>query len=196
LRDAVLDREYLEIVERTRHFLRDAQLDSKGGSASAISEEMRESRRRPLADRRQSYLVGRIDDQAGWYDGRAKRARQRYLLWTTLTIALEFAGVVGGIVIVLSDVQVDALGIFAAGAAAVLAWTETNQYANLAKSYSNAAADLAALRSRAVHATTEEAWADFVAMAEEAISREHVSWAAAGGTTASELRGVFGSTQE
>ena len=178
-----VERRYVDVVQGLLESLRGMYLGSHG----AISDGMRAARQGSLDERRNLYLAGRIDDQAGWYEMRAESHQRRYRLWALATLVFEFAGIAGGVVIIATDVDFDVLGIFAAAAAAVIAWVETNQYGNLAHSYSNAAQELGAIRTLAPHAVSEDAWADFVATAEEAISREHVTWAAAGGTATAEL---------
>lgn len=190
-----VDRRYVAVVQSLLASLRGVYLptDTRGSSAP-ISDGMRESRLAPPEDRRDLYLTGRIDDQEGWYGMRAAFHQRRYQLWAVATLAFEFAGVVGGVVIIAADVQFDVLGVFAAAAASAIAWVETNQYANLAHSYSNAAQELATIRALAPHVSSEDMWADFVATAEEAVSREHVSWAAAGGSGTAELMRAFART--
>jgi hypothetical protein len=187
LEPANADRQYIERLRRLLGSLQGIYLPRKEPGSAEITASMREARLLPLDARRDLYVHGRLDDQEQWYAGRAAFHHGRYKLWAAVTLLLEFAGVIGGVLVVATDANIDVLGIFAAAAAAGIAWIETNQHANLAHSYSNAAQELAALRALVPHVTSDDAWADFVATAEEAVSREHVSWAAAGGSTTAEL---------
>ena len=157
-----LDRRYIATIQRLLGSLRGVYLTPYAEGSSTISTSMRESRALTLEERRDRYLAGRIEAQERWYGSRAASSQRRYQLWAVGTLALEFGGVLGGVVIVATDISFDLLGIFAAAAAATLAWVETNQYANLAHSYSNAAQELAAVRSLASHVNTEGAWAEYV----------------------------------
>lgn len=186
LTDAEADRRYIELVQTLLSSLRDVYVPASG-RAGAVTEDMHATRRLPLEERRARYLEGRLDDQQRWYTGRAASNQRRYALWGVATLALEFAGIVGGILLIAFDTGIDALSIFAAAAAAGIAWLETNQYATLAHSYANAAHELGNLRALASHSASDEDWGNFVATAEQAISREHVSWAAAGGSAVADL---------
>lgn len=181
------DRLYVAIVQRLISSLRGTYLAAAPGDRSAITDAMADARRAPLESRRDLYLSGRIDDQQQWYSSKARDHYRWYQVLTVVTLALEFAGIAGGVVIIATERWFDVLGVFAAAAAATTAWSETRQHANLAHSYSVAAQELTVIRSLAPTVITESEWSDVVASAEEAISREHVSWAAAGGSVVPEL---------
>ena len=60
----------------------------------------------------------------------------------------------------------------------VMAWIEAKQHRNLATAYGIASQELASIASELPTLNSEDGWADFVAKAEEAISREHTLWRA------------------
>ena len=74
--------------------------------------------------------------------------------------------------------SVDGLGIVATLLAAAVAWTNAKQHTTLAESYAVAADDLTDVGRALALQTSEDAWAEFVANAESAMSREHTVWRA------------------
>ena len=146
-----------------------------------ISAKMREIRALPFADRRAVYLAQRIQDQEGWYANKAAWNTKRATFWMVTSVALEFLGLSGGAAKAVGLVSVDLLGIFAAAAAAAAAWLQAKQHENLATAYGLTSLELAAVATELDAVTDESTWAQFVAGAEEAISREHTLWRASRG---------------
>lgn len=149
-----------------------------------ITDEMRSSRCAPLADRQKLYLTDRIDNQRKWYAGRTRLNRRRSNTWMGVTIGAQIVGAALAGVKGFGISDVDLLGIAAAVAASCAAWMQTKQYQALAASYDVTARELTAIRTEAEVrlATPDEAeWAEFVADAETAISREHTTWRARSG---------------
>jgi hypothetical protein len=149
-----------------------------------ITDEMRDHRAAPLADRQKLYLTGRIDNQRKWYAGRTLLNRRRSTLWMGVTISAQVVGTALAAAKGFGLTDVDLLGIAAAVAASCAAWMQTKQYQALAASYDVTARELQAIRAEAQIrlATPDEAeWAEFVADAETAISREHTTWRARSG---------------
>lgn len=143
-----------------------------------ITPGMDRLRQASFAERRDAYLAGRIDDQLSWYVGRAKRNDDLAGRWFVATITLELAGVALGFAKAARFIEFDALGILAAIAAVIGAWARVKQYESLASAYSLTARELSIVRDRAPQDEDEDAWAEYVHDAEEAISREHTMWKA------------------
>jgi hypothetical protein len=143
-----------------------------------VTPRMIEVRQDDLSVRKAIYLVERIGRQRDWY---AKKARANITLsrtWMSIMLVLEAAGAIGGVLKASGIVEIDILGLLGALVAAILAWTEMRQNANLSSAYSVAAAELSSVLTRGKRAMSEAEWALFAANAEEAISREHTMWAA------------------
>jgi SMODS and SLOG-associating 2TM effector domain 1 len=146
------------------------------GSDGCTSGVMREVRALPFDERRSVYLSQRIQDQEGWYAEKAASNAKRANFWTVSTVALEFAGLIGGVVKAVSEVNVDLLGVFAAAAAGATAWVQAKQHQKLATAYGVASQELATVATELEAVNDESTWARFVTEAEEAISREHTLW--------------------
>ncbi|WP_447950088.1 DUF4231 domain-containing protein [Microbacterium aurum] len=143
-----------------------------------ITPAMLDARHSNLADRKAVYLQDRIGAQRDWYARKARSNLKFSRLWMAAMLALEAAGVVGGVLKATGVVNVDLLGLVGAVVAAVVAWSEMRQYSMLSSAYSVAAQELSDIATRGARPMTEDEWADFAANAEEAISREHTMWAA------------------
>jgi hypothetical protein len=170
------DEAYVESIDEVIESLEYAA--AKAGSGAQITEEMRTMRGASLDVRRTAYEMGRIEDQQDWYADKAKFNRGRAEIWRTAVLVLEFSGLVLGLATIAFAVAIDFIGVIAAVAAAVMAWLQVKQHETLARAYSVASGELAAIRSLTRHQGSEDDWAEFVAQAEEAISREHTLWRA------------------
>jgi SMODS and SLOG-associating 2TM effector domain 3/SMODS and SLOG-associating 2TM effector domain 1 len=150
------------------------------GGEGQITDEMRELRARSLSERKNAYLVGRIDDQQKWYGHKSRVAETRNTLFLLGAITFEFVGVIAATLRVTGVIGFDMLGIVAALTAGIASWTQTRQYGSIARAYSIASNELSTIRSQA-SLVDNTGWARFVNEAEHAISREHTLWRASRG---------------
>ncbi|MFG2934074.1 DUF4231 domain-containing protein [Streptomyces achromogenes] len=148
------------------------------GSPEQVTEGMRRVRALPLEQRRELYLRARIRDQQDWYGTKARWNERRATQWSVALATLELLGLTAGVLKSDGMIGLDLLGLAAALAAAGAAWVQTKQHQNLATAYAMAHHELATIGARVRHLGTEEAWADFVAGSEDAVSREHTLWRA------------------
>lgn len=145
-----------------------------------VTPQMRDLRSSPFEVRQQAYLKHRTNDQRKWYSDNATKnetraTRIRFVLLVGEVLAVAIAAVTWG-----RDRPADFAGIAAACVAAGAAWLALKQYSPLTSAYRVAAAELA-LQASALTEVPEEKWAQAVADAEEAISREHTMWLASRG---------------
>jgi hypothetical protein len=169
------------LVKRLRELLeglKGVHLVPPSNEAEQITSGMRELRTKSLDERKQAYVLGRIDDQQGWYSQKARWNNKRANLWSGILTLIEAVGIVAAVFKAIGVLEVDLLGLAAAVAAAGMSWLQAKQYSNLAEAYSVAAQELAAVKARISRQSTEEEWARFVNEAEDAISREHTLWKA------------------
>lgn len=145
------------------------------GAGDQITQSMRTLRAAEFTERRAAYLTGRIEEQCGWYAGKAQQASRRNTLFLLLTIVLECVGIVAAVLRIAGVISFDLLGILAAAAGGIASWAQTRQWGSLARAYAIAANELSTIGGQA-REVTEEAWPRFVDEAEEAISREHTLW--------------------
>ena len=159
-----------------------ASFDTLGAKATAASAEptvtMRTLRASSLEERKRAYAGGRIADQKDWYARKADWNRLRARLWGVIVLLLQVGGAIGAFLKGFGVLNIDIFGLAGAAVASAAAWLETKQHHTIARAYKVAAAELSDVQSLIDQQQTEEAWARFVAEAEEAISREHTMWKA------------------
>jgi hypothetical protein len=147
-----------------------------------ITESMRATRGKSLAERKGLYRQSRIDDQRRWYAGKAKSNDSLAQKWGFAIIAIQGIGALGALFKALGIFELDLLAVVSAIAASALAWLQIKQHSVLAESYSLAAHELSAVVALIDKYDTEATWASFVDEAEKAISREHTAWKALRGS--------------
>ncbi|MBO9532205.1 MAG: DUF4231 domain-containing protein [Solirubrobacteraceae bacterium] len=158
--------------------LDDIQQDG-GPSVTPAMDALRSS---PSSERRLAYLEGRIEDQRGWYAQKSQWNATWGRRWFAVVLGLDAIGVLLGAARAFDVVDIDGLGVLAALAAVVGAWTKAKQHETLATAYSLAANELVRVRDTAPLDDSDQRWGEYVQDAEEAISREHTMWKATRGT--------------
>jgi len=166
-------------VTRLRELLEDlgGVGTSEAAGESQITEAMSTLRGAPLGTRQAAYRRGRIEDQRDWYARKARWNEKRRKVWAGLTVAVQAGGLLAGLARAFFGLEIDLLGLAAALAAAITAWSRTKDYAELAEAYSVTAQEISLLGAEPVPGE-EDDWAGFVERAERAFSREHTLWRA------------------
>ena len=113
-----------------------------------------------------------------WYTNNARANERRARSWTVVLVLVEAGAFVAAMLRAMGRIDFDLFGIVGAIGAAVAAWTQTRQHESLAAAYSVAAEELAMIAAQMEGVEGEAAWAEFVADAEDAMSREHTMWRA------------------
>lgn len=144
-----------------------------------ITHEMREARAASFDERRDLYAECRIRDQQVWYSTNAEKNeiagnRLFVAIWTINAFAIAAAISM----ILWPAFTINLTGFFATVAASIFAWLQVRRHQELAQSYAVAVAELGLVHAKAIHINSEDAFAEFVADAEAAISREHILWVA------------------
>ena len=154
-------------------------INEEAGLAPLITEKMKEVRGLNTEQRKSLYLEQRINDQRRWYKNKSvynKKSESRWYGWMIFSQLLAFAASI--YIIAVPGSPVNLTGVFAALAAAFLAWMQTRQHQELAQSYSIAAYELDMIAAKADRILTDDELSVFVSDAENAISREHTLWIA------------------
>jgi SMODS and SLOG-associating 2TM effector domain 3/SMODS and SLOG-associating 2TM effector domain 1 len=158
--------------------LRGAHLVPVSDADDQIGPALRRVRSLPLEERRALYRSRRIDAQHAWYRGKARWNERRATQWSLVLTGLEALGLGGAVLKATGVVGFDILGLASALVGAGAAWVQTKQHQTLASAYEVASQELAVIGAHGDWAADEPAWAHFVDQAEEAISREHITWRA------------------
>lgn len=146
-----------------------------------VTPSMKQLRSGSFDARRDAYLTLRTKDQREWYSNKAKSNATWATSGRYALLAGEFGAVVAAALALQADRLVDFAGIVAALVASGAAWLAIKQHSQLTSAYRVAAVELA-LQEETLGAVVEAKWAQAVADAEEAISREHTMWLASRGS--------------
>jgi hypothetical protein len=114
-----------------------------------------------------------------WYAVKAQHNSRRARQLFSLVIACHAFALVAAIAYVRwPGARLNMTGVFAALAAAAVAWTQLKQYEEQANVYGITAQELRSMEELGRHVTSDEALSRFVEEAESAITRENALWLA------------------
>lgn len=150
------------------------------GDGSSPTDEMRALRRSPIEVRRRTYLVDRTQAQRDWYTKKAGTNRGAATKWRIFLLSAEVIAIVLAAGRVFGTWDLDLAGVLAALIGAGAAWLALKQHTTLRAAYALTAAELEK-QIATLQAAVDTDWAESVADAEEAISREHTMWLASRG---------------
>ncbi|KOG37003.1 membrane protein [Streptomyces resistomycificus] len=171
----------LRFLERLRDLLREAPATSLAPMGSAaVTDAMNGLRAQDFDARKKAYVEQRVENQLRWYTAKAQANVVRARRWRLILIAVEGLGLTAAVLRLTGVLDFDLAGVLAAVLGAGSAWFAVRQYETLGRAYTFAATELSIIHDRLSH-TTPASWAQEVADAEEAISREHTMWRASRG---------------
>jgi hypothetical protein len=170
----------LRAIMEQRKYLATALIAQDADTArDQITEGMRRVRAAEPSKRKDVYLSDRVDDQRSWYRRKSSDNGKAEGRWFLVLVSAQIFGMVAAIVLVRwPSLPINAIGLFAAIAAASAAWMQVKRHQELAQSYAIAGNELGLIRSRGSRALSEAELSLFVSDAENAISREHTLWVA------------------
>ncbi|MFE7855645.1 DUF4231 domain-containing protein [Streptomyces sp. NPDC057403] len=144
-----------------------------------ITEQMRAVRAKSFAARRDIYLRERLQEQADWYKGRARRAHRAAARWSAVTASLTLLALTAAMLRTVGLLSgADLAGLLSAAAAAGVAWQEVRRHGPLTHAHSLIEQDLETARIAMSKTVTEAGWADAVGEAERLMSPAHTEWLA------------------
>lgn len=168
-------------VTRLREVLANVPKLDIGPASSAtagVTPVMASIRLMSQVDRAHVYQQLRIDDQVRWYAKKAAWNRTRGHMFTVITIAVEAAAILAGLVRFKLEADTDVLGLLAAVAAGLIAWSQAKKYAFLAESYTVTSHETNLVAATVKSPVPEGQWSQSIHDAEAAFSREHTMWQA------------------
>jgi hypothetical protein len=144
-----------------------------------ISERMRAVRAGTLDERKNMYVAERIFDQRRWYGNQAKLNRSAENKYFALIAFSQLCALVAAMALVeWPGSKIKLTGLFTSVATAFIAWLQIKQHKELSQSYSVAELELSFIQEQAQFVKNDRDLSNFVADAENAISREHTLWIA------------------
>lgn len=119
------------------------------------------------------YRESRLNAVRDGYVDEIAKARRSSVRWSRVLIGTYIGGAIGTFLVIIDLLEVDALGIAAAVAAAITAWREAHEYEAQVSEASMMAADIDHLHQIMSGATfeTEDSWSLFARQCEEVIER-------------------------
>lgn len=170
------------VETRSREVLKErvdaAERIASEAAGPLVTERMTEVRRLGWASRRSVYVRDRLDDQLRWYTRRSRDNGRLAKRWLFLVSGLQLGGLVLAVLRAAGMLDVNVFGILSAAIGSAVAWLQVKRHQDLARSYGLAAFELGILKDKMQQVDAPEVFADLVHEAEEAMSREHVAWAA------------------
>ncbi|MGW6913486.1 DUF4231 domain-containing protein [Kitasatospora sp. NPDC054939] len=176
-----VDRGYLLQVADVLRAFEDPEIVPPG-TEPEITPEMRRVRAGSLTSRRTLYLRTRVEGQRTWYRARADACDSQAVSWGLGIAALIIVGGAAAVAQAAGALEVHVFGASSAAAASIIAWTQLKQLRPLATAYQLAARELENVGNQltdldAKAPDAEARWARLAAEAEDAVSREHTTWA-------------------
>lgn len=166
-----------EVTEERKRFA--ASIGANRDLEPNISEKMLSVRRADLSTRKEIYLSQRIDNQRKWYSNKSTDNKNFAGRWFNAVMAAQAIALLSSLALIhWPEFPVNIAGIFAALAAAFIAWMQLKRHQELANSYGLAAQELDYIAEQARHISAPEKLSSFILDAENAISREHTLWRA------------------
>jgi hypothetical protein len=147
-------------------------------SFATVTPTMGAVRKLAQPERAAVYQRLRIEDQVSWYSRKAAWNTSRARFYLGVTVVLEVTAIVVGILRFREEADADFMGVFAAAAAAFVAWSQTKKYGFLAESYAVTSHEVRLVADTVDSPVDEDSWAQSVHDAEAAFSREHTMWQA------------------
>ena len=118
----------------------------------------------------------RLEDQKKWYEEKANHNRRLAARCQIGLLVVEIIALCTAVVSAIWVWPISVYSVFSALAIAGVGWFQIKRYNSYADTYAVASHELATIISLIDSIQCEENWEDFVAEAEQAISREHSVW--------------------
>jgi len=144
-----------------------------------ISDEMKLIRDSALENRKQYYLLHRIENQINWYKDKAEKNKSKYERWFWAVIVAQILALLSiGYLIKFPNCDFNFVGLFSTLSACFFSWLQLKKYQENKEAYTTATSELNLIKQEAEEITSEETFSKFVLDSENAMSREHTMWLA------------------
>lgn len=154
-------------------------LNAKTLTLPNISEEMLRLRNLNTHERKEYYILHRIQNQKKWYATKAEFNKDKYNFWFVVIIFSQAIALACAIYLIKSpESNWNFIGLFTTISACALSWLQLKQHQELKQAYTTAAQELNFILESASSVTNENKLSAFVLDSENAISREHTLWLA------------------
>lgn len=156
-----------------------SNLNSKILNLPIISDKMIELRKLNIVQRKQNYILNRIEDQKKWYSDKAEFNKTKYNQWFWIIIFCQAISLISIIILIkFPNNNFNLVGLFTTIASSAISWLHLKQHQELKQAYTTATQELNFIVTLAEKITTDDEFSKFVLDSENAISREHTLWLA------------------
>lgn len=132
-----------------------------------------------LEERKQYYLINRIDDQRNWYAKKAVWNKRQGNFWLWVMIVANFIALILSLLFAVwgkdYSISLEPLLVLASIA---LSWGQSKRFRELGNAYSLTVHEISLIREESARIVTENEFSNFVNDSENAFSREHTQWVA------------------
>lgn len=154
-------------------------LNAKTLALPNISDEMLKLRNLNTHERKEYYILHRIQNQKNWYATKAEFNKDKYNFWFIIIIISQAIALACAIYLIKNpESNWNFIGLFTTISACALSWLQLKQHQELKQAYTTAAQELNFILESASSVTSEAKLSEFVLDSENAISREHTLWLA------------------
>lgn len=148
------------------------------GLGEAISQKMIAIRSNPWAERLETYIKGRIDNQSHWYSKKSQLNKRLAKRWFVVSILLHSLAILLLLYRIKEPASSPPIEVIATAASAVLTWVQAKKHNELTSSYALAAHEIVLIKGESVSVKEESHLSEFIINSESAFSREHTQWTA------------------
>lgn len=148
------------------------------GLGEAISQKMVAIRSNPWAERLETYIKGRIDNQSHWYSKKSQLNKRLAKRWFVVSILLHSLAILLLLYRIKEPASSPPIEVIATAASAVLTWVQAKKHNELTSSYALAAHEIVLIKGESVSVKEESHLSEFIINSESAFSREHTQWTA------------------
>lgn len=155
------------------------ELNAKQIKLPIITPEMLRVRQLPMQERKDYYLVNRIQEQIDWYSSKAENNKTKYEFWFILVIVFQILSLISiSYLVKYPQSNINLVGLFSTISASGFSWLQLKKFQENKEAYTTATSELNFIRQMANQDFSENEFAKFVLDSENAMSREHTMWLA------------------
>jgi hypothetical protein len=154
-------------------------MDSRILNLPIITNKMVELRSQNTIDRKNYYIINRVEDQKKWYSSKAEYNIDKYNIWFWVIIISQVIALISIVSLIkCPDNNWNFVGLFTTVASSAISWLQLKQHQELKQAYTIATQELNFILTLSDNLTSDEELSKFVLDSENAISREHTLWLA------------------
>lgn len=176
-----VERKFIDRIKEINSEFNDISniLNAKHIALPIITDEMNRIRNLSLKERKDFYLVNRINNQITWYSNKAENNKNLYENWFWAVIISQILAIISIVFLIKYPMSnFNLVGLFTTFSASCFSWLQLKKYQENKEAYTTATSELNMIRQELSDTNTELEFSKFVLDSENAMSREHTMWIA------------------